>query len=156
MKPSTFSQIYIQIVFAVKWRQNLIQTTWEDELYKYITGIIIAKGQKLIAINGVSDHIHILIGMKPTCHLSDLVREVKKASTKFITESGFVNGKFQWQTGFGAFSYSQSALDNVYKYVMNQKEHHRKKTFRDEYLEFLNVYEVSFDEKYLFDFKEKM
>lgn len=156
MKPSTFSQIYIQIVFAVKWRQNLIQTTWEDELYKYITGIIIAKGQKLIAINGVSDHIHILIGMKPTFHLSDLVREVKKASTKFITESGFVNGKFQWQTGFGAFSYSQSALDNVYKYVMNQKEHHRNKTFRDEYLEFLNVYEVSFDEKYLFDFKEKM
>jgi REP element-mobilizing transposase RayT len=135
MASGTFSQIYIQIVFAVKGRENLILNSWEDELYKYITGIIQNKGQKLIAINGMPDHIHILIGMKPICCLSDLVREVKKASNSFINDKKFVKGSFHWQEGYGAFSYSHSALDNVVAYIDNQKAHHKKKSFKEEYLE---------------------
>jgi len=147
---STFSQIYIQVVFAVKGRQSLIQANWEEELYKYISGIITNKGQKLIAINGVSDHIHILIGLKPACRLSDLLREVKKSSNAFIKEKKFTKFKFDWQEGYGAFSYSHSALDNVLTYINNQKEHHRKKTFKEEYIEFLKKFEVDYKEEYLF------
>lgn len=151
---STYSQIYIQIVFAVKNRQALISNDWEEELYKYITGIVTNKGQKLLAINGVADHIHILIGMKPTCCLSDLVREIKKASNVFIKEKEFTTHKFEWQAGYGAFSYSHSALDNVIKYVNNQKEHHKKKSFREEYKEFLVKFKVEHEDKYLFDWIE--
>lgn len=147
---STFSQIYIQVIFAVKGRTSLIGASWEEELYKYITGIITNKDQKLLAINGMPDHIHILIGMKPTCCLSDLVREVKKASNAFVKEKGFVKYKFEWQEGYGAFSYSHSALDNVIAYIQNQKEHHKKKTFKQEYIGFLKKFEVEYEEKYLF------
>jgi putative transposase len=148
---STYSQIYIQIVFAVKYREALIHASWEDELFKYITGTIQNKGQLLIAINGMPDHIHILIAMKPSCCLSDLVREVKKSSTEFIKEKKLVARKFQWQEGFGAFSYSQSALDNVINYIKNQKQHHRKKTFRQEYMEFLEAFDIEYKEQYLFE-----
>ncbi len=148
---STYSQIYIQIVFAVKGRKKLIQSHWENELYKYITGIITNKGQKLIRVNGVSDHIHILIGMKPSCCLSDLVREVKKSSNKFIKEKGFTKFKFEWQEGFGAFSYSHSDLSKVDKYIENQKEHHRNKSFKEEYHRFLEEYNIDFRREYLFD-----
>lgn len=151
MASGTFSQIYIQVVFAVKGRQNLILPSWEDQLYKYITGIVQNKGQKLIAINGMPDHIHILIGMKPICCLSDLVIEVKKSSNSFIKEKKFVRGNFQWQEGFGAFSYSHSALNNVIKYIDNQKEHHRKKTFKEEYIDFLKEFQVDFKDEYLFE-----
>jgi putative transposase len=151
---STFSQIYIQIVFSVKNKKALIDSTWEDELYKYITGIIQAKGQKLIAINGTRDHIHILIGMKPTCNLSDLVREFKKASSVFIKEKKFCNYKFEWQEGFGAFSYSSSAVSNVIRYIENQKEHHRKRSFNQEYIDFLEKFQVDYDAKYLPKFEE--
>ena len=151
---STYSKIYIQVVVAVKGRSCLIASSWEEELYKYITGIITNKGQKLIAINGVSDHIHILIGVKPSCCLSDLVREIKKASNTFINEGKFINTKFAWQEGFGAFSYSHSALDNVIAYIQNQKEHHRKKTFKEEYIDFLKKFEVEYDEEYLFKWIE--
>ena len=147
----TYSQIYIQIVFAVKNRHALIDVTWEERLYQYITGIIQNKGQKLIAINGVANHIHIFIGMKPSCCLSDLVREIKKSSNDFISENKFCSSKFYWQEGFGAFSYSHSQIDNVYKYVMNQKQHHKKVTFKEEYIEFLKKFEINYDEKYLFD-----
>ena len=116
----TFSQIYIQIVFAVKKRECLIHQSWEEELYKYISGIIRNKEQKVLAINGMPDHIHILIGMKPSCCLSDLVREIKKSSNEFIKERKFSKYHFQWQEGFGAFSYSHSALDNVIFYIQNQ------------------------------------
>lgn len=122
----TFSQIYIQLVFAVKGRSHLIDQEWEEELYKYITGIIRNKGQKLIAINGMPDHIHILIGIKPSCRLSDLVREIKKSSSIFIKEKRFTPYKFEWQGGYGAFSYSHSALGKVAKYIENQKIHHKK------------------------------
>jgi putative transposase len=148
---STFSQIYIQVVFAVKGRTSLIGGSWEEELYKYITGIITKKDQKLLAINGMPDHIHILIGMKPTCCLSDLVREVKKASNAFVKEKRFVKYKFDWQDGYGAFSYSHSALDNVIAYIQNQKEHHKKKTFKQEYIGFLKKFQMEYEEKYLFE-----
>ena len=151
---STFSQIYIQVVFAVKGRQSLIHSDWEEELYKYITGIITNKGQKLITINGVSDHIHILIGLKPACRLSDLVREIKKSSNSFIKEKSFTKFKFEWQEGYGAFSYSHSALDNVIAYINNQKEHHRKKTFKEEYLEFLKKFQIEYNNEYLFEWIE--
>jgi len=149
--PGTYSQIYIQVVFAVKGRDNLIHSNWEEELYKYIGGIIRNKGQKLLAINGMPDHIHILIGMKPSCCLSDLVREIKKSSNELANKKKFVRGKFQWQEGYGAFSYSHSALDKVITYINNQKEHHKKRTFKHEYLEFLRKYEIEFKDEYLFE-----
>ncbi len=128
----TFSQIYIQVVFAVKGIESMMQQSWEEELYKYISGIARNKEQKMLAINGMPDHIHFFIGMKPSCCLSDLVREVKKSSNDFIKEKKFSKFKFQWQEGYGAFSYSHSNLDNVIKYIMNQKEHHKKITFKEE------------------------
>ena len=148
---NTYSQIYIQIVFAVRNRKALIQSNWEEELYKYITGIVQNKGQKMLAINGISNHIHFLIGMKPTCCLSDLVREIKKSSNAFINENKFTPYKFEWQEGFGAFSYSHSQLSNVIKYIENQKKHHKNKTFREEYLAFLNEFEIDFKEEYVFE-----
>jgi putative transposase len=148
---STFTQIYIQIVFAVKGRESLINYSWEEDLFKYISGIVQNKGQKILAINGMPDHIHIFIGMKPTCCLSDLVREIKKASNEYINDNKFVKSKFKWQEGFGAFSYSHSNIDNVIKYILNQKEHHKLKTFKEEYLDFLAKFEIEFKEEYLFE-----
>ena len=147
----TFSQIYIQTVFAVKNRDALIRPEWESELYKYITGIVQNKGQKMLAINGTNNHIHIFIGMKPTCCLSDLVREIKKSSNIFIKEKRFTRYNFQWQEGYGVFSYSHSALDNVIQYIQNQKVHHKKKTFREEYIDFLKKFDITYKDDYLFD-----
>lgn len=149
--PGTFSKIYIQVVFAVKNRNALIDSQWEERLYQYITGIIRGKEQKMLAINGTQNHIHFFIGMKPGCCLSDLVREVKKSSNDFIKDNKLSKFKFNWQEGFGAFSYSHSQIDNVIKYVMNQKEHHRKITFKEEYIDFLQRFEIEHDEKYLFE-----
>lgn len=151
---NTYSQIYIQIVFAVYGRENLISSEWKDELYKYITGIVKNNNQKLLAINGVSDHIHILLNIKPNIALSDLVRDIKANSSRFINEKKFVKGKFNWQEGFGAFSYSISQLDDVIKYIENQEEHHKEKSFKDEYLKYLKRFEVDFDEKYVFDWND--
>ena len=147
----TFSQIYIQIVFAVKGRENLIDRKWDEKLYQYISAIIRNKEQKLIAINGMPDHIHIFIGLKPSCCLSDLVREIKKSSNEFIRENKLVRGNFNWQEGYGAFSYSHSHIDSVCKYIFNQKEHHKKVLFRDEYIDFLKKFEIEYNEKFLFD-----
>ncbi|NJW51707.1 IS200/IS605 family transposase [Salinimicrobium oceani] len=152
--PGTFSQLYVQIVFAVKGRNSLIAEQWEQELYKYITGIITNKNQKLLAINGMPDHIHILIGMKPSCCLSDLVREIKKASNEFINQRNFLKSRFEWQEGYGAFSYSHSALDNVITYIKNQKEHHKRRSFKEEYKEFLNKYRIEHKDEYLFQWIE--
>jgi REP element-mobilizing transposase RayT len=149
--PGTYSQIYIQVVFAVKGRESLIHQSWEEQLYKYITGIVQNKEQKMLAINGMPDHIHFLIGMKPSCCLSDLVREVKKSSNEFIRAKKFITSQFQWQEGYGAFSYSHSSLDQVIAYILNQKEHHRKKTFKEEYSEFLEKFNIEHDPKYLFE-----
>ncbi|MCH6234280.1 IS200/IS605 family transposase [Cognataquiflexum rubidum] len=149
--PGTFSQLYIHVVFAVRGRKSLILSNWEDELYKYVTGIIQNKDQKLLAINGMPDHIHILIGMKPNCCLSDLVREVKKSSNNFIKERKFTRQKFEWQDGYGAFSHGQRSLDNVIQYIMNQKERHKTQTFRDEYVAFLKKFQIEYKEEYLFE-----
>ncbi|MBK9257158.1 MAG: IS200/IS605 family transposase [Saprospiraceae bacterium] len=146
----TFSKIYIQVVFAVQNRECMIHSSWEEELYKYISGIVKNKDQKMLAINGMPDHIHFFIGMKPSCCLSDLVREVKKSSTEFIKEKKFSKYKFNWQEGYGAFSYGHSQIDSVVKYVLNQKEHHKKQTFREEYLDFLQKFEIEFKDEYLF------
>lgn len=150
----TFSQIYIQVVFAVQNRECIIHSSWEEELYRYISGIIRNKEQKMLAINGMPDHIHFFIGMKPSCCLSDLVREIKKSSTEFIKEKKLSKFKFNWQEGYGAFSYSHSQIDSVVKYIMNQKEHHKKQTFREEYLDFLKKFEIEFKDEYLFKWIE--
>ncbi|MEP6805364.1 MAG: IS200/IS605 family transposase [Flavobacterium sp.] len=148
---NTYSQLYIHIVFAVKGRQNLISANYKDEIYKFITGIITNKQQKLIAINGMPDHVHILIGLKPDKSISDLVRDIKANSSKFINDKKWINGKFEWQTGFGAFSYSHSQLTNVINYIHNQEEHHKTKTFKEEYIEFLKLFNVDFKNEYLFE-----
>ncbi len=148
----TFSQIYLQVIFAVKGRYSLISIDWETELYKYITGIVTNKDQKLISINGMPDHIHLLIGIKPSCKLSDLVREIKKSSNEWIRVHKMPN--FSWQEGYGAFSYSRSDLDRVINYIQNQKIHHQKKSFKEEYHSFLKKYSIEFDEAYLFDWLE--
>jgi len=147
----TFSQIYIQVVFAVQNRKALILSEWEEELNKYITGIVQNKGQKMLTINGTANHIHFLIGMKPTCCLSDLVREIKKSSVAFIKEKQFSKFQFRWQEGFGAFSYGQSQLSDVIRYIVGQKEHHKKKTFKNEYVAFLRAFEIEFKDEYLFE-----
>lgn len=150
----TFSQIYIQVVFTVQNRDCMIHSSWEEELYKYISGIVRNKEQKMLAINGMQDHIHFFIGMKPSCCLSDLVREVKKSSNDFIKEKKFSKFKFNWQEGYGAFSYSHSQIDSVIKYIINQKEHHKKQTFKEEYLDFLKMFEIEFKDEYLFKWIE--
>lgn len=150
----TFSQVYIQIVFAVRGRQNLIQPKWKDELHKYIAGIIQGKEQKSIIVNGMPDHIHAFVGLKPVMPISDLARDIKNNSSKFINEKGWLKQKFNWQEGYGAFSYGHSQINRVYNYILNQEQHHKKKTFRQEYLQFLKKYEIPFDEKYLFDWYE--
>jgi REP element-mobilizing transposase RayT len=148
---NTYTQIYIQIVFAVKGRQNLIAKENREDLHKYITGIVQNKDQKMLAVFAMPDHTHLLIGLKPNIAISDLVRDIKAGSSKFITESRWIKGKFQWQVGFGAFSYSKSQIQNVVKYVLNQEEHHKKYTFKEEYLDFLRKFQIEFDEKYLFN-----
>lgn len=150
----TYSRIYIQVVFAVKQRNAQIDTNWENELYKFINGGVQNNSQKLLAINGTNNHIHFLIGMKPNCCLSDLVKTIKNASNSFIKEKHFSKFNFQWQEGFGAFSYSHSQLDNVIQYINNQKEHHRLHTFRDEYMTFLNKYCIEYKNAHLFDWLE--
>ena len=150
--PDTFSQIYIQYVFAVKGRESLIMSSFQDELYKYITGIVNGKDQKSLAVNGMPDHIHVLVGLKPAMRISDLIRDIKNNSTNFINEKGILKQKFSWQDGYGAFSYSESNFGNVIDYIKNQKEHHKRKTFRQEYLGFLKKFNIPYEEKYLFDF----
>ena len=147
----TFSQIYIQVVFAVQGRQNMLQKPWRDEVFKYMAGIIKGKNQKPIIVNGVSDHVHLFIGLKPSMCLSDLVRDIKNNTTNFIKEKKFLRGEFAWQEGYGAFSYSHSQLDDVYKYILNQEEHHHKRTFKEEYLDFLEKFEIEHDVRYLFE-----
>jgi len=151
-----YMKIYLQIVFAVKGRQSLIQPEWEPDLHKYMTGIIQNKKQKLLAINGMPDHIHIFIDYKGHILIEDLVREVKKASNTFIKDNKFTPYKFAWQSGYGVFSYSNSQKGNVMTYIQKQKEHHKKHTFKEEYLKLLQLFEIDFKEEYVFDFIEKM
>ncbi len=148
---NTYTQIYIQIVIVVRGRHCLIPDEKKENLYKYITGIIQNKKHKLISINGIQNHIHILIGLNPAEALADLIKEIKRCSTNFINERKWARGKFSWQNGYGGFSYSHSHLDKVINYIKNQEEHHKQKTFREEYVEFLKNYEIEYDEKFLFE-----
>lgn len=147
--------MYLHLIFAVQARLNLIRPEFQEELEKYITGIITNRNQKLIAINAMPDHLHLLIGIKPDIRLSDLVRDIKTSSTKFIQEHRWVKGKFSWQEGFGAFSYSHSQLNSVIAYIQNQQKHHTKKSFQEEYLTMLQKFNISFNAKYIFNFIEK-
>jgi putative transposase len=147
---NTYTQIYIQVVFAVQGRQNLIAADRKEELQKYITGIVTRQGQKLIAIHCMPDHTHILIGLKPNMALSDLVGDIKTGSTNHINENRWVVGRFSWQEGFGAFSYAHSQLDDVIEYIRDQERHHARKSFREEYLQFLEKFQVAHDQKYIF------
>ncbi|QQS40847.1 MAG: IS200/IS605 family transposase [Acidobacteriota bacterium] len=149
---NTYSHLYAMVVFAVMGRSHCLKAEFREELFKYITGIVKNKGQKLMAIGGVEDHIHILVGYQPDIALSDLVRDVKSSSTRFINDKNLVRGKFMWQRGFGAFSYSHSHIDTVVRYVLNQEEHHKVGSFKDEYLALLDKYEIKYDDKYLFEF----
>ena len=148
---NTYSQIYIHIVFAVKGRQNLIRAEIREELHKYITGIVTNRDQKLLSIFCMPDHTHLLIGLKPSISISDLVRDIKAGSSKFINDNKLIKGRFSWQEGFGVFSYSRSQIDTVIKYIQNQEKHHHKKSFKEEYVELLKKFEVEYDEKYLFE-----
>jgi REP element-mobilizing transposase RayT len=152
--PNTYTQLYIHIIFAVKNRNSLIRTEWEEKLYKYISGVISNYGHKLIRINGMPDHLHILIGMKPDCNLSDLVREIKKSSNSYIKESKFTKFTFAWQTGYGAFSVSPSQLDKAINYIINQKKHHKKRSFKYEYLLLLEKYKIEYKSEHLFEWIE--
>src|SRR5437660_12664890 len=151
---NTFSQIYVQTVFAVSNRQSLIRPEFKEGLYKYITGIVKNQGQKLISINGMSDHVHILIGLRPAMALADLVKEIKSDSTNFINKKKWVRGRFSWQEGYGAFSYGHSQLDTIIRYIENQEKHHSRRSFRDEYLSLLRKFDIGFEEKYVFKFIE--
>lgn len=147
---NTYTQIHLQFVFAVQNRMSLLQTRWKDQLYKYITGIAQNHGHKMIIINGMHDHLHIVIGMRPTQSISELLQMIKRDSSKWINENKLVSGKFQWQAGFGAFSYSRSQLPALINYVQNQEIHHCKKTFLAEYKELLEKFEVPYENQYLF------
>ena len=151
---NTFSQIYIQTVFAVSGRLSLITQDFKEELHKYITGIVRNKDQKLISINGMPDHLHILIGLRPAMALADLVRDVKSDSSAWINRKKLVRGKFAWQEGYGAFSYGHSQLDTIIRYIQNQEKHHRRRSFKNEYLTLLRKFQIEFKEEYVFKFIE--
>lgn len=151
---NTYSQLYVQFVFAVKFRQALIPKEQKEMVHKYITGIIQKRGQKLLAIHAMPDHIHIFVNFKPDCCLSDLMRDVKTASSQFINEQPWMRTQFRWQNGFGAFSYAKSQISNVCRYIERQEEHHAKKSFKAEYLDFLKKFEIEYEDQYLFDFFE--
>lgn len=153
MKPGTYTQLYIHLVFAVKFRESILTKSQREELYKYTSGIIENKKCKPIIVNGYTDHIHILTGLNPSVPISDLVRDIKRSTSLFINnEKKWFRGKFNWQDGYGAFSYAKSQLDNVYNYILTQEEHHGKRSFRDEYLDILKKFDVEYDPKYLFEF----
>ena len=149
---NTYSQISIHAVFAVKLRENVIGREWRDDLHKYISGILKNEGTKALAVGGWLDHVQAFFGLPPSKSISDVIRVVKANSSKWINEQKLVPGKFQWQEGYGAFSYARSQRDTVINYIMKQEEHHKLKTFREEYVGMLNNFEVSYEEKYLFEF----
>jgi putative transposase len=147
---NTYSQIYIQVVFAVSARQSVIPKQNKDELHKFITGIVKERGQKLLTVHCMPDHTHMLVGLRPSLAVSDLVRDVKNASTNFINSKSWVMGRFSWQEGFGAFSYGHSQLTKIINYIADQERHHAKRSFRDEYIRFLKKYQIDHDEKFIF------
>ncbi|CAN5209605.1 IS200/IS605 family transposase [soil metagenome] len=147
---NTYTQIHLQFVFAVKYREGLVNKEWKERLHMYITGVVQTNKHKLLAINAMPDHSHIFVGMRPHQSVSDLLQDIKGGSSKWINDNKLVRGRFEWQEGYGAFSYSESQIDDVIKYINNQEEHHKHVTFRDEYLNFLEKFKVEYDERYIF------
>jgi len=147
---NTYTQIHVQVVFTVQNKDCIIGNSWEEELYKYISGIVRNNKHKLLSINGMPDHIHLLVGLRPSQSLSDLMQDVKGSSSKWINEKKFVRGKFSWQEGYGGFSYSKGDVPKVIAYINNQKVHHQKQSFLSEYLELLKEFEIEFDERFIF------
>ena len=154
MKPGTFTQIYIQLVFSPKHRDRLLLEYLRPRIFEYLSGITTNLGHKSIIINGVLDHVHLFLGLNPKISVSETVKELKRSSSIFINEQRLFSGKFEWQEGYGGFSYGRSQIENVYEYIKNQEKHHQKRTFKEEYLDFLKKYEIEFEEQYLFEFLE--
>jgi REP element-mobilizing transposase RayT len=152
MKPGTYTQLYVQLIFATKFRESFLRKEQRTEIWQYMSGIINNKDHKSIIVNGMADHVHILIGLNPKMSISDLVRDIKRSSSRFINDQKWVPGNFRWQDGYGAFSYSRSQLSSVYDYIKNQENHHQKKSFREEYLNLLRENDVNFDRHFLFEF----
>lgn len=148
---NTYTQLFVHIIFSTQGREKNLHQKFRDELFKYISGIISNKKQKPFAVNGTNNHIHILVGITPNISISDLVRDIKHSSTNFIKEKKFIKHQFHWQKGFGAFTYSKSQVDSVIDYIINQEEHHKKRTFEEEYIEFLNKFDVEYKREYVFD-----
>ncbi|MDD4086084.1 MAG: IS200/IS605 family transposase [Bacteroidales bacterium] len=151
---NSYTQLYVQYVFAVKGRSNLIKETFRDEIEKVISGIVTNHNSKTYAIYCNPDHVHILVSIHPTISVSKLVEQIKSGSSKWLNEKRYLPGKFHWQEGYGAFTYSKSQIDQVVKYILNQPEHHKKRTFREEYLDFLEKFEIEYNPKYLFEWIE--
>jgi len=151
MKPGVFTQLYTHLVFAVKYREQLLTMEIRADVFSYISGIITNRKHKSIIINGVSDHIHILIGLNPNDKNSDLVATIKRSSSIHINQQNWFRGKFHWQDGYGAFSSSRSQLANVYRYIENQETHHKEHSFRQEYVSLLERFKIEYNEKYLFE-----
>jgi putative transposase len=150
----TYSQIYLQYVIVVKYREILLSTEWRGEVFKYMSGIITAKKHKSIIVNGVEDHVHLFVGFKPSMNIPDLIRDIKNNSSNFINEQRYLRKRFSWQEGYGVFSYSHWQVSMIYNYILNQEAHHRKQTFKEEYKTLLKEFEVPHEDKYLFDFLE--
>jgi len=150
----TYSQIYIHLIFAVQHRQQLISDDWREDLHRLVTKIVKNHDQHLVRINSVEDHLHLLVAIKPVISISDLVRELKTGTANYINKEGWTVGKFEWQNGFSAFSVSKSDVDRVVKYIDQQQEHHRRRSFQEEYHEFLEKHEVEYDDRYVFDFRD--
>jgi REP element-mobilizing transposase RayT len=152
MKPGVFTQLYIHLVIAPKYRERLLVKEIRSQVFRYISGILTSRGHKSIIINGVLDHVHIFYGENPNDKISDLVGCIKRDSSTFINRKDWFRGKFHWQDGYGAFSYGRSQLDTVYNYIAKQEQHHKKRTFKEEYMELLNKFAIKYDERYLFEF----
>ncbi|MET4083586.1 putative transposase [Pedobacter sp. UYP30] len=148
---NTYSQVYIQTVFAVKYRNAVIDLSWKKDLIKVISNLINETGCKTLIVNGVEDHLHCFFVLKPSLSISDLMQGVKAKSSKWINENHLTPERFEWQRGFGAFSYSKSHTDAVYHYIANQEMHHKKESFKEEYTKLLDAFEVDYDERYLFE-----
>jgi putative transposase len=152
MKPGTFTQMYVQLVFAVKFKDSVLHKSIRNRVFEYMSGIITQQKHKSIIINGVSDHVHILFGMNPAISVSDTVHDLKRNSSLFINNEKLCFGKFAWQEGYGGFTYSRSQINGIYKYIENQEIHHKKKSFKEEYIEFLKKFEIKYDQRFLFEF----
>lgn len=154
MKPGAFTQFYIQLIFSPLHRESLLRPEIRPRIFKYMSGIVSQLKHKSIIINGMEDHVHLFLGLNPCLSISDTVKEIKRVSSVFINQNQLFRGKFEWQSGYGGFSYSHSHIGRVYDYILNQEIHHKERSFREEYMDFLNKYEIKFEDQYLFEFFE--